>query len=69
MASATSSDIPSDSRIHLPTTWADGGMSGSIYCGFRFKVDTDPEASIFNIAHYGAAIDLFDVADELEKHY
>ena len=28
-------------------------------------VNTDPGAAIFNIAHYGAVADLFDVADEL----
>jgi electron transfer flavoprotein alpha subunit len=28
-------------------------------------INTDPGAAIFNIAHYGAVADLFDVADEL----
>jgi electron transfer flavoprotein alpha subunit len=28
-------------------------------------VNTDPSAAIFNIAHYGAVADLFDVAEEL----
>jgi electron transfer flavoprotein alpha subunit len=28
-------------------------------------VNTDPGAAIFNVAHYGAVADLFDVADEL----
>jgi electron transfer flavoprotein alpha subunit len=28
-------------------------------------VNTDPAAAIFNVAHYGAVTDLFDVADEL----
>ena len=28
-------------------------------------VNKDPGAAIFNIAHYGAVADLFDVADEL----
>ena len=28
-------------------------------------VNTDPEAPIFGVAHYGATADLFDVADEL----
>jgi electron transfer flavoprotein alpha subunit len=28
-------------------------------------VNTDPAAAIFNVAHYGAVADLFDVADEL----
>jgi electron transfer flavoprotein alpha subunit len=40
------------------------GMKGS---GTIIAVNTDPEAAIFNVAHYGAVADLFDVAEELEK--
>jgi electron transfer flavoprotein alpha subunit len=40
------------------------GMKGS---GTIIAVNTDPEAAIFGVAHYGAVVDLFDVADELEK--
>jgi electron transfer flavoprotein alpha subunit len=40
------------------------GMKGS---DLIISINTDPEASIFGIAHYGAVIDLFEVADELEK--
>jgi electron transfer flavoprotein alpha subunit len=32
-------------------------------------VNTDPEAPIFGIAHYGAVADLFDVADELAEQF
>lgn len=32
-------------------------------------VNTDPEAPIFSVAHYGATADLFDVADELGDHF
>ena len=35
--------------------------------GTIIAINTDPEASIFNVAHYGATCDLFDVAEELEK--
>jgi len=30
-------------------------------------VNTDPNAPIFNVAHFGAVADLFDVAEELSK--
>ncbi len=40
------------------------GMKGS---GTIVAVNTDPEAAIFGVAHYGAIADLFDVAEELEK--
>lgn len=38
------------------------GMQGS---ELIIAVNTDPSAAIFNVAHYGAVADLFDVADEL----
>jgi electron transfer flavoprotein alpha subunit len=38
------------------------GMQGS---ELIVAVNTDPGAAIFNIAHYGAVADLFDVVDEL----
>jgi electron transfer flavoprotein alpha subunit len=32
-------------------------------------VNTDPEAPIFSVAHYGAVADLFDVADGLAEQF
>jgi electron transfer flavoprotein alpha subunit len=42
-------------------------LAGMKTSGTIIAINTDPEASIFNVAHYGATCDLFDVAEELEK--
>ncbi len=44
-------------------------LAGMKTSGTIIAVNSDPEAAIFNVAHYGAVADLFDVADELEKLY
>jgi electron transfer flavoprotein alpha subunit len=44
-------------------------LAGMKTSGTIIAVNTDPEAAIFNIAHYGAVADLFEVAEELEKLY
>ncbi|MFY9578904.1 MAG: electron transfer flavoprotein subunit alpha/FixB family protein [Gaiellaceae bacterium] len=42
-------------------------LAGMKTSGTIIAVNTDPEAAIFNVAHFGAVADLFDVAEELEK--
>ncbi len=42
-------------------------LAGMKTSGAIIAVNTDPEAAIFDVAHYGAVADLFDVADELER--
>jgi electron transfer flavoprotein alpha subunit len=52
------------------------GISGSVQhmAGMKhvpniIAVNTDPEASIFSIAHYGVVADLFEIADELRNNF
>ena len=44
-------------------------LAGMKASGTIIAVNTDPEAAIFGVAHYGAVADLFAVAKELEKLY
>jgi electron transfer flavoprotein alpha subunit len=44
-------------------------LAGMKTSGTIIAVNSDPEAAIFNVAHYGAVVDLFKVAEELEKLY
>ena len=44
-------------------------LSGMKASGTIVAVNTDAEAAIFSVAHYGAVIDVFAVAEELEKLY
>jgi electron transfer flavoprotein alpha subunit len=57
-----------------PKVYLAFGISGAVQhlAGMKtsetiIAVNTDPEAAIFKVAHFGAVADLFDVAEELEK--
>jgi electron transfer flavoprotein alpha subunit len=59
-----------------PKVYVALGISGAVQhlSGMRkadtiIAVNTDPEAPIFQIAHYGAVADLFDVARALPQHF
>ncbi|RLA05720.1 MAG: electron transfer flavoprotein subunit alpha/FixB family protein [Gammaproteobacteria bacterium] len=44
-------------------------MAGMKHVANIIAINTDPEASIFNIARYGVVADIFDIAEELRNHF
>jgi electron transfer flavoprotein alpha subunit len=44
-------------------------LAGMSKAGTIIAVNTDPEAPIFNVAHFGVVADMFDVAEELDRAF
>lgn len=44
-------------------------LAGMKHVDTIIAVNTDPEAPIFNVAHHGACVDIFDLAEALEREF
>jgi electron transfer flavoprotein alpha subunit len=72
----SSLQVGQSGRTVKPKVYLALGISGAVQhlAGIRdaetvIAVNTDPRAPIFNVAHYGAVADLFDVAAALPRHF